>query len=150
MKLLILLQNAWKRGTKPGQTEWLPGRGRQESRIAWTGALLKSPTGVRLDKLLLEVRLGANLCYADVSVENASSLIANRPQQRFPADFYHVRLVLNCHEPDAVLLLGKEARRCRELCEAVGAVVVEGPHPSSRKWCEERGRLVEELKEVLK
>lgn len=124
MRILVLMQNAWKWGAVEGQTKWWPAASDEDSDLAWQDALWRSQSGIRLREMLPED--------CDVYVGNASPLIGPVPRSKYSMDAQHVITLLNKHSPDVVLLLGKEAARALWLVEDKDIRAVLGPHPASR------------------
>ncbi len=122
-RVLVVLQNAWRRNARPGQVSWslvYPERSRQ----LWERALWRSHTGKRLKGMLPE--------NCEVRVGEASPKVANNPRDVFPMEPAHVRQQVEEWKPDVALLLGKEAQKAKVLVEGMGVRVVVGPHPAYR------------------
>lgn len=132
MKLLVFLQNAWKHGAAEGQTKWWPGATREESRRAWETALWRSQSGKRLVEMLPEV--------CETVIANVSPFIAPTAGTHYSMDESHVISQVLFHQPDVVLLLGKEARKAAAVIVTAhdrrrgpSAIrIVVGPHPAWR------------------
>lgn len=134
MKILVFLQNMWRRGAVEGQRGWLPleylerlgeEKYQRMSRISHEWALWKSPTGKGLEQMLPLERLEA--AGIEVVVTNASPLVGSKASSRFPMDAEFVRAELMEHQPRLLVLLGEEAHKIVSLTELP---VVLGPHPA--------------------
>lgn len=142
IKLLVLLQNAWKHGAQEGQRQWLIGQSAEASHAFWERALWASPTGFRLEWMIpggVDARIG-----------NASPVIGGNSKSKFPMEPEHVLVQIEAWQPRVVLLLGTEAKKARYIVEERGLAVVEGPHPAWRLLSREKAREVHErLSEAL-
>lgn len=130
MKLLVILQNAWRRKAGPNDTCWLPSAP-ERSKELWEKALWKSLSGRKLIKMLPPENV-------EIAVTNASPRIGNVSSSRFPMEPEYVLAELDVHKPDIVLLCGVEAQKAWELIfqwaeeEEQEICVVNAPHPAWR------------------
>lgn len=133
MKILVILQNAWRHDAEPEQRTWLPeslrarveaaGRSFEEvSRRSWLIALWRSHTGCRLRSILPEGH--------EIVICEASPRVGATSGKTFAMEPDHVIMELHRHGPGLVVLLGREAQRALSLCGELPVVV--GPHPAWR------------------
>ena len=130
MKLLIFLQNAWRRNAGPDDVVFFPQLP-ERSRAIWEKALWRSPSGKRLKEMLPDIE------GLEISVTNASPRIGNKSFSKFPMDPDYVLAELQANQPDVVLLCGNEAVSAEDIVRewgvANGGVKVEGAqHPAYR------------------
>jgi len=129
MKLLVILQNAWRRKAGPNDTCWIPSAPERSKKL-WEKALWKSLSGKKLKQMIPD-----NM---EVVVTNASPRIGNVSSSHFPMEPEYVLAELDENLPDVVLLCGKEAEKAFDLifdwAEEKGRKisVVLAPHPAWR------------------
>lgn len=128
--LLVLLQNAWMRGARPGQTEFWPAdRPKPEgfdTRRFWQQSLWRSQTGKRLREMLPFTE------WDHVYVGNASPLVGATSKAKFPFDASHVAGIIERVTPSLALLCGSEASKAAHLFAGLEIPVVQAPHPAWR------------------
>ncbi len=129
MKLLVILQNAWRRKAGPNDVCWIPSAP-ERSKALWERALWKSLSGRKLIQMIPEG--------IDVIVTNASPRIGNVSSSHFPMEPEYVLAELDENKPDLVLLCGNEAQKAWELVfqwaeeEQREISVINSPHPAWR------------------
>lgn len=115
-RVMFVLQNAWRRGARPGDRDW-------NDRV-WRWALWQSRTGRRL-KLMIPAGV-------EFEVMNASPYVATHPSVRFEPDLDHVREELARWRPDVVVLLGAMSGKLAADLASPALAIVTGPHPAHR------------------
>lgn len=115
MKLLVILQNAWR---------YRAGRSWQYA--GWVRALARSRTGRRLTTILGED------CFSqqEICFGNASPLIGVNADSKFPPDEDHVQNLLDGTSPEVVLACGRSAEKATVKLWKGPLLCV--PHPASR------------------
>lgn len=115
MRVLFVLQNAWRRGAVEGERDW-------NDRV-WNRLLWRSQTGKRLREMIPDG--------IEYQVCNASPFVGNHSASAFPADPQHVLTQVRVYKPHLVVLLGSVAQEVRpHLPSRLG--VLTGPHPAWR------------------
>lgn len=109
MKLLVFLQNAWRRNAGPDDVVFLP-RAPERSQEIWESALWACLTGKKLRNMIPEG--------FETSCTNASPRIGSHAAAKFPMDPQYVREELFAHRPDVVLLCGGEAHKAEPIIDA--------------------------------
>ncbi len=116
-RVLFVLQNAWRRSAKPGETEWLHEK-------VWLRLLWRSMTGKRLREMIPDG--------IDFEVVNATLRIGDRAAATFPADRLLMLARLRSRRPDLVVLCGKVAQELTMIVGAYGYPCILAPHPAWR------------------
>lgn len=116
-RVLFVLQNAWRRGAKEGETEWLHEK-------AWLRLLWRSMTGKRLKEMIPD-----GITY---EVVNATLRIGDRAAAMFPADCLLMHARMRNRRPDLVVLCGKVAQQLRLVVERYERPYILAPHPAWR------------------
>ncbi len=121
-RILFVLQNAWRRGAKPGERE------DAHSDRAWHWALWRSQTGKRLREIIPEEIFVLN----HFKVVNASPFVGRQSFAVFAADslLMHARM-LNL-QPELVVLCGKVAQNLAHVVEQHERPYILAPHPAWR------------------
>ena len=131
VKILVFLQNAWRKGAKEGDTSWAPFfADEKKAKKLWYNALWACHTGKQLMKILPK---GHN-----VLVENSSPIVGNKSWSNFGFSREHVLSKIEEHEPEIVVLLGNVARNAKEILEEKKIIYVTGPHPAARMLSNKR------------
>ena len=115
--VLFVLQNAWRKGAKPGETEYL-------HEAVWERLLWRSQTGKRLKEILPDG--------IPCKVVDASSRVGNNSASVFPADRVLMAMRMERIKPDLVVLLGKVAETLAPVIHDYECPCIIGPHPAWR------------------
>ena len=118
MKVLFVLQNAWRKGAKPGETDL-------ERRGAWERLLWRSPTGKRLKEMIPDGIEGV--------VVNASPNVGSRSWAVFAADCMLMHARMKRIQPALVVLCGKVAQELVPVVKDYETPFVLAPHPAWRR-----------------
>lgn len=136
-RVLFVLQNAWRREAKKGETEWLHEK-------AWLRLLWRSMTGKRLKEMIPD-----GIAY---EVVNATLRIGNRAAATFPADHMLMHARMRNRRPDLVVLCGKVAQELRTVV-SIGhnCPYILAPHPAWRLLSKaETARIRKEITSALR
>ncbi len=135
MKVLFVLQNAWRKSAKPGERDV----GRES---VWDRLLWRSQTGRRLSEMIPD----------DITftVVNASALVGNHSSAVYPADQALMAMRLGRIKPAVVVLCGKVAAGLAPLVEDAQTTVIIAPHPAWRALSKEHtARIKTEISHAL-
>lgn len=126
--VLFVLQNAWRRGARPGELE------SDHSHRAWMHGLWLSKTGKRLREMIPE----ALMISLRFEVVNASLFVGKTSRSIFGADKALMVLRLARYNPHLVVLCGKVAEQLSPLMDDFGQGYYITPHPAWRRLSKER------------
>lgn len=133
-RVLFVLQNAWRKGARSGETEWLHER-------AWERLLWRSQTGKRLKEII-----PAGIVY---DVVNASLNVGSHSAAVFAADSLLMHARMQRIQPDFVVLLGRVAEKLAPVVARYNRPCIIGPHPAWRLLSKVRtAELKEEIETV--
>jgi acyl-CoA synthetase (NDP forming) len=124
LKVLVILQNAWRREATPGDTQFVPGLAPEHSQQVWEQALWRSHTGKRLREMLPEG--------CEIVVGNATPHIGTTSREKKEIIVEYVMDQVEHSSPALVVLLGSEAAKAHDLIRGTGFPVITGPHPAWR------------------
>lgn len=116
-RVLFVLQNAWRKGAKPGEKDI----GREK---VWMRLLWRSQSGKRLTEMIPN-----GIAY---DVVNASPFVGNRSFVSFVADSMLMNARMYERQPDLVVLCGKVAQELAHVVEQHGRPYILAPHPAWR------------------
>lgn len=121
--VLFVLQNAWRHGAVPGETD-------DRLRRAWSRLLWRSQTGKRLQEMIPEG--------IEYGVVNASPFVGSTSGSIFAADKVLMTLRLVRYRPHLVVLCGKVAEQLAPLLDEFGQGYLVTPHPAWRMLSKEQ------------
>lgn len=117
MKVLYVLQNAWRNGAKPGERDW--------DGPTWLRALWRSQTGKRLREMIPDG--------IEYEVVNASPFVGSRAWNVFAADCVLMHSRMRRIRPDLVVLCGKVAQELAPVVGQYNTPHLDAPHPAWRR-----------------
>lgn len=120
-RVLFVLQNAWRKGAKPGETDI----GREK---AWMRLLWRSQSGNRLREMIpadIDEQQSFIVC-------NASPFVGNQSFVAFVADSMLMNARMQRLRPDLVVLCGKVAQTLAHVVKQWETPYIIAPHPAWR------------------
>lgn len=139
-RILFVLQNAWRKGAKPGERE------SDHSERAWHRQLWRSQTGKRLREIIPE-----DIFVLDkFVVVNASPFVGSRSFAVFAADSLLMHARMQRLQPELVVLCGKVAQELVHVVKQHERPYILAPHPAWRLLSKVRtAEIKEEISSAL-